>query len=88
MILLPYKGIFAYQRVSEDEYKEFLRKFIEEKYYLNNDEKADDSSVCNVGTIDVQCTGVTVSSTGGTYDFTVTLNDAYKSAEKDFSLNL
>ena len=70
MFLFQQEQIFALQRISEEEYKEFLRKFIEEKYFINTDDDDTSSSntTCDVGTIDAECTGVTVSSTGGTYD--------------------
>ena len=67
MLVFPLKNIFAYQKVSTTEYKDFLRKFLEEKYYLNKDSD-NQSGVCSVGTIQSDCTQVKVSSTGGTYD--------------------
>lgn len=67
LTIVPINRIFAYRRANSDEYKEFLRGFLEEKYYINKDE--DKSGTCiNVGTIASQCSEVNVSSTGNTYD--------------------
>lgn len=75
LLILPFKGSFRYfsvyavqyEKVSEGEYKEFLSKFLEEKYYINSDKK-DSGGICNVGKVYAECKGVTVSSTGKTYD--------------------
>ena len=41
LMIFPINGIFAYRRANTDEYKEFLRGFLEGKYYINKDEEVE-----------------------------------------------
>ena len=60
-------SVFAYRRATEEEYKEFLRGFLEQKYFINEDSD-EESKTCDVTKVYAECTGVTVSATGKTYD--------------------
>ena len=66
LVCFPLTNVLAYRRATTKEYKEFLRKFLEEKYYLNKDGDSESESTCEVSKIDASCPGVTVS--GKTYD--------------------
>ena len=67
-LMFSSKSVFAYQKVTTEEYQEFLKKFIEEKYYINRDDESDESDTCSVGKVYAECKGITVSATGKTYD--------------------
>ena len=67
LMIFPFNRIFAYRRATTDEYKEFLRGFLEEKYFINKN-SSDTNGICNVDTIQSTCTKVKVSSTGSEYD--------------------
>ena len=67
LLLFSTKDVYAYRRATTDEYKEFLREFLESKYYINTDADNNDG-ICNVGTVQSECSSVKVSSTGGSYD--------------------
>ena len=67
LFLFSTKDVYAYRRATTDEYKEFLREFLESKYYINTDTE-DSDGICNVGTVQSECSSVKVSSTGGSYD--------------------
>ena len=65
ILMVPLMKASASRKATTEEYQEFLKKFIEEKYYINKD---GDSTTCPVDKIDAECKGITVSSTGKTYD--------------------
>ena len=77
-----------YKNVSENEYKDFLKTFLREKYYENKDEEADDGSISDscVGNINVTCKGIYVTSTGQTYDLDTYVAGVI-SAEASFTVN-
>lgn len=64
-LVIPVIKVSALRKATPEEYKEFLSKFLEEKYYLNKD---GDNKSCFVDKVDAECKGITVSSTGKTYD--------------------
>ena len=65
-LFLPINHVFAYRRATSSEYKEYLREFLESKYYVNSSD--DNEGVCNVNTVHSECSEVKVSSTGKSYD--------------------